>query len=110
MIIDGIKMDNKQLIFLLESQYSDTGELDEAQEEIKSFNQFEYGLTFVPKGQKNIADIKTDNVIHIGKLQQKLVRGGIKLSQIIFSIKQPNFNNYNTIEYDSITKIPISYI
>ena len=36
MIIDGIKMDNKQLIFLLESQYSDTGELDEAQEEIKS--------------------------------------------------------------------------
>ena len=83
----------------------------EAQEEIKSFNQFEYGLTFIPQGQKNIADIKTDNVIHIGKLQQKLVKGGIKLSQIIFSIKQPNFNNSNiTIEYDSIYKIPISYI
>ena len=83
----------------------------EAQEEIKSFNQFEYGLTFIPQGQKNIADIKTDNVIHIGKLQQKLVKGGIKLSQIIFSIKQPNFNkSNNTIEYDSISKIPISYI
>ena len=83
----------------------------EAQEEIENFNQFEYGLTFIPQGQKNIADIKTDNVIHIGKLQQKLVKGGIKLSQIIFSIKQPNFNKSNiTIEYDSISKIPISYI
>ena len=84
----------------------------EAQEEIKSFNQFEYGLTFVPKGQKNIADIKTDNIIHIGKLQQKLVRGGIKLSETIFTIKEPDFNKSNgiTIEFDSISKIPIQYI
>ena len=84
----------------------------EAQEEIKNFNQFEYGLTFVPKGQKNIADIKTDNIIHIGKLQQKLVRGGIKLSETIFTIKEPDFNKSNgiTIEFDSISKIPIQYI
>ena len=84
----------------------------EAQEEIRSFNQFEYGLTFVPKGQKNIADIKTDNIIHIGKLQQKLVRGGIKLSETIFTIKEPDFNKSNgiTIEFDSISKIPIQYI
>ena len=84
----------------------------EAQEEIKSFNQFEYGLTFVPKGQKNIADIKTDNIIHIGKLQQKLVRGGIKLSETIFTIKEPDFNKSNgiTIEFDSLTNIPIQYI
>ena len=84
----------------------------EAQEEIKSFNQFEYGLTFVPKGQKNIVDIKTDNIIHIGKLQQKLVRGGIKLSETIFTIKEPDFNKSNgiTIEFDSISKIPIQYI
>ena len=84
----------------------------EAQEEIKSFNQFEYGLTFVPKGQKNIADIKTDNIIHIGKLQQKLVRGGIKLSETIFTIKEPDFNKSNgiTIEFDSVSKLPIQYI
>ena len=83
----------------------------EAQEEIESFNQFEYGLTFIPQGQKNIADIKTDNIIPIGKLQQKLVKGGIKLSQIIFSIKEPNFNNTGiTVEFDSITKLPIQYI
>ena len=84
----------------------------EAQEEIKNFNQFEYGLTFVPKGQKNIADIKTDNIIHIGKLQQKLVRGGIKLSETIFTIKEPDLNKSNgiTIEFDSITNIPIQYI
>ena len=84
----------------------------EAQEEIRSFNQFEYGLTFVPKGQKNIADIKTDNIIHIGKLQQKLVRGGIKLSETIFTIKEPEFNKSNgiTIKFDSLTNIPIQYI
>ena len=75
---------------------------DQAQKEIKNFNQFEYGLTFVPKGlytimlyillkQKGPIKDFYSNIIPIGKLAQANVKGGIYLKSCLFQIHIPDY-------------------
>ena len=81
---------------------------DKAQQEIKNFNQFEYGLTFIPndlynmmlylltKQKGTIKDFYT-NIIPVGKLAQCNVKGGIYLKPCIFQIRIPD---YIKLQYD----------
>ena len=70
----------------------------QAQVLIKDFNQFHYGLTFIPSNliengkvliKNKLVDIPL-NYIPCGKLSMQLVRGGMKLAPCIFSIKTPD--------------------
>ena len=87
---------------------------DDGQKEIKSFDKFYYGLTFIPdillneektKYKKKIGsnewfDLPL-NCIPIGKLAQKNVRGGIYLCPCLFSIRIPDYIKLqNTINFD----------
>lgn len=89
----------------------------EGQEEIKSFDQYYYGLTFIPKNLLNEAvnrfkviskktgqEIWVDtpaNFIPIGKLAQKNVRGGIYLCPCLFSIRIPDYIKLvNELDFD----------
>ena len=75
---------------------------DEAQKEIKDFNRFEYGLTFIPKDlytmmlylltkQKGTIKDFYSNIIPVGKLAQCNVKGGIYLKPCIFQIHLPDY-------------------
>lgn len=69
---------------------------------IKDFNQFDYGLTFIPsdmikgenfeikKGTKTISLPLPNNYVPVGKLAQKNIDGGIYLQPCLFSIKMPD--------------------
>ena len=89
----------------------------EGQEEIESFDQYYYGLTFIPKNLLNEAgnrfkviskktgtDVWVDtpaNYIPIGKLAQKNVRGGIYLCPCLFSIRVPDYIKLvNSLDFD----------
>lgn len=89
----------------------------EGQEEIKSFDQYYYGLTFIPQNLLNEAqnrfkviskktgtDVWIDtpaNYIPIGKLAQKNVRGGIYLCPCLFSIRVPDYIKLvNSLDFD----------
>ena len=76
----------------------------QAQEQIKDFDMFNYGLTFIPKelisenntykikkGNKYIEYSLPNNYIPCGKLSQAYVDGGIFLQKCIFSIKVPDY-------------------
>ena len=75
---------------------------DKAQQEIKNFNQFEYGLTFIPKDlytmmlyllgkEKGTTSDFYSNIIPVGKLAQCNVKGGIYLKPCIFQIRIPDY-------------------
>ena len=94
---------------------------DDGQKEIKSFDQFYYGLTFIPdillnedktKYKKKIGSNEwfnlPSNSLPIGKLAQKNVRGGIYLCSCLFSIRIPDYIklqneiDFNDFELNSI--------
>ena len=58
---------------------------------ISPFDKFAYGLTFVPKDKLDV--FNGLNVIPTGKLSQRYVYGGIKLSDGVFSINTPPIVN-----------------
>ena len=95
---------------------------DEGQKEIKTFDEFYYGLTFIPdillneektKYKKKIGSNEWNelpsNCIPIGKLAQKNVRGGIYLCPCLFSIRIPDYiklqNDINFNDFDLNTLI-----
>lgn len=76
----------------------------EAQKQIKSFDQYDYGLIFIPKDlyqimlqliilqkKKGIAFDGQSNVIPVGKLAQRNIYGGIFLQPCIFQIHIPDY-------------------
>ena len=94
---------------------------DKAQKEIKNFDKFYYGLTFIPENLLNEDKTKykkkigsnewfdlPSNSLPIGKLAQKNIRGGIYLCPCLFSIRIPDYiklqNNidFNDFDLDSI--------
>ena len=95
---------------------------DDGQKEIKTFDQFYYGLNFIPdillneektKYKKKIGsnewfDLPL-NCIPIGKLAQKNVRGGIYLCPCLFSIRIPDYiklqNSIDFNDFDLTTLI-----
>ena len=92
---------------------------DKAQKEIKSFEQFNYGLTFVPKDlytvllyilknakEKGIINEYYSNIIPIGKLAQSNVFGGMYLKPCLFQIRIPDYiklkYNIDDLENDKL--------
>lgn len=90
----------------------------EGQEQVKNFDQYYYGLTFIPQNLLNEAMTKfkviskktgkdewfnvPDNFIPIGKLAQKNVRGGIYLCPCLFSIRVPDYIKLiNELDFDN---------
>ena len=90
---------------------------DKAQNEIKDFDKFYYGLTFIPEKLLNEDKSKykkkidsnewfdlPSNCLPIGKLAQKNVRGGIYLCECLFSIRIPDYitlqNSINFTDFD----------
>lgn len=84
-----------------------------AQKEIKTFDQFYYGLTFIPESllnedktmyRKKVGDNwekLPDNCLPIDKLVQRHVKGGIYLKPCIFSIQVPEYIRYkNNLQLD----------
>ena len=95
---------------------------DDGQKEIKTFDEFYYGLTFIPdillneektKYKKKIGSNEwfdlPSNCVPIGKLAQKNVRGGIYLCPCLFSIRIPDYiklqNAINFNDFDLTTLI-----
>lgn len=91
----------------------------EGQSQVKSFDQYYYGLTFIPQNLLNEAQTKfkvtskkTDseiwvdtpsNFVPIGKLAQKNVRGGIYLCPCLFSIRIPDYIKLvNNFDFDDL--------
>lgn len=88
----------------------------EARKYINSFDQFHYGLSFIPKNiinsdgtfsvYKKDKEIKIplpNNYIQIGKLSQKYVYGGIQLAPCLFSINTPDYLKENINLLDDIS-------
>lgn len=92
---------------------------DDGQKQIKTFDQYYYGLTFIPEnllnedrtkfkvinkktGKYELFDLPVNNVT-IGKLAQKNIKGGIYLCPCLFSIRIPDYIKLeNTLNLDNL--------
>ena len=92
---------------------------DDGQKQIKNFNQYYYGLTFIPEnllnedktkfkvinkknGKPELFDLPVNNVT-IGKLAQKNIKGGIYLCPCLFSIRIPDYIKLeNSLNLDNL--------